>query len=71
MKAVLADAFYFVALLNRADQHHLKAAAAARDLRSNIVTTEWVLTEVADALATSASRRLALHSSVALRSTQR
>jgi hypothetical protein len=28
-----------VALLNRADQHHSKAAAAARDLRSNLVTT--------------------------------
>ena len=59
MKAVFADAFYFVALLNRADQHHPKAAAAARDLRNNLVTTEWVLAEVADALAASASRRLA------------
>ena len=59
MKAVFADAFYFVALLNRADQHHSKADAAARDLRNNLVTTEWVLAEVADALATSASRRLA------------
>ena len=59
MKAVFADAFYFVALLNRADQHHSKAIAAARDLRSNLVTTEWVLAEVADALAASASRRLA------------
>jgi predicted nucleic acid-binding protein len=58
MKAVFADAFYFVALLNRADQHHSKAAAAARDLRNNLVTTEWVLAEVADALAASASRRL-------------
>ncbi len=59
MKAVFADAFYFVALLNRADQHHSKATAAARDLRNNLVTTEWVLAEVADALAASASRRLA------------
>jgi predicted nucleic acid-binding protein len=59
MKAVFADAFYFVALLNRADQHHSKAAAAARDLRNDLVTTEWVLAEVADALAASASRRLA------------
>jgi len=59
MKAVFADAFYFVALLNRADQHHSKATAAARDLRNNLVTTEWVLAEVADALAASASRSLA------------
>ena len=60
MKAVFADAFYFVALLNRADQHHVKTIAAARDLRSHIVTTEWVLAEVADALAASNSRRLAV-----------
>jgi predicted nucleic acid-binding protein len=59
MKAVFADAFYFVALLNRADQHHSKAAAAARDFRNNLVTTEWVLAEVADAFAASPSRRLA------------
>jgi len=58
MKAVFADAFYFVALLNLADQHHSKSAAAARDLRSHLVTTEWTLAEVADALAASASRRL-------------
>lgn len=60
MKAVFADAFYFVALLNRADQHHAKTIAAARELCSNLVTTEWVLAEVADALASSASRRLAV-----------
>lgn len=58
MKAVFADAFYFVALLNRADQYHARAVAAARQLSGNILTTEWVLAEVADALAKSASRRL-------------
>ena len=57
MNRVFADAFYFVALLNRADQYHTKAAAAATQLRGEIVTTEWVLAEVADALADSASRR--------------
>ena len=57
MKRVFADSFYFVALLNRADQHHSRAVAVASQLRDDIVTTEWVLTEVADALAESASRR--------------
>ena len=57
MNRVFADAFYFVALLNRADQYHAKATAAAGQLHGEIVTTEWVLTEVADALADSASRR--------------
>jgi uncharacterized protein len=51
MNRVFADAFYFVALLNRADQFHRKAIAAAQRLRNDIVTTEWVLAEVADALA--------------------
>jgi hypothetical protein len=32
MNRVFADAFYFVALLNRADQCHAKATAAARQL---------------------------------------
>lgn len=58
MKTVFADAFYFVGLLNRADQHHAKVVAAARQLRSDLLTTEWILAEFADALAESASRRL-------------
>ncbi len=60
MNRVFADAFYFVALLNRADQYHAKATAAASQLRGEIVTTEWVLAEVADALADSASGRSAV-----------
>jgi hypothetical protein len=58
VKAVFADAFYFVGLLNRSDQHHAKVTAAARQWHENLITTEWVLTELADALAESASRRL-------------
>ena len=57
MSRIFADAFYFVALLNRADQYHAQAATAASQLRGELVTTEWVLAEVADALADSASRR--------------
>ena len=57
MNRVFADAFYFVALLSRADQYHAKATIAASQLQGEIVTTEWVLAEVADALAESASRR--------------
>jgi len=37
MKAVFADAFYFVALLNRADQYHAKATSLARQLRDDLV----------------------------------
>jgi hypothetical protein len=39
MKAVFADAFYFVACLNRADQHHKKAASFASQNQRPIVTT--------------------------------
>ncbi len=58
VKAVFADAFYFVALINRSDQHHARAIAAARHLHENLITTEWVLMEFADAFAESGSRRL-------------
>ena len=58
MSKVFVDAFYFVGLINREDQHHAKVVTAARQLRGNVVTTEWVLAEFADALAKSASRHL-------------
>ena len=57
MNRVFADTFYFVALLNRNDQHHSKATAAASQLQGEIITSEWVLMELADALAESAVRR--------------
>jgi len=56
MSLVLADAFYFVARLNRHDQHHERVVAFSREFRSSILTTDWVLMEVADALARSESR---------------
>lgn len=56
MKAVFADAFYFVACLNRADQHHKKAASFASQNQRPIVTTTWVLTQVPDAFAASTAR---------------
>jgi len=57
MKPVFADAFYFVACLNRVDQHHQKAVAFAAQFTGKIVTTWCVLTETADALAASNSRK--------------
>lgn len=56
MSAVFADAFYFVARLNRRDQHHDRVVAFARTLRAHLLTTDWILIEVADALAESESR---------------
>ena len=46
----------FCPCLNRADQHHKKAASFASQNQRPIVTTTWVLTEVADAFAASTAR---------------
>ena len=51
MTGIFADAFYYIARLNRADPAHRQAKAFRISRRMHVVTTEWVLTEVADALA--------------------
>jgi predicted nucleic acid-binding protein len=56
MRPVFADAFYFVACLNRLDQYHQKAVAAASQYTGKILTTWCVLIETADALAASSTR---------------
>jgi predicted nucleic acid-binding protein len=45
-----ADSFYFLALFNPRDAAHGRAVSASRNIRGTLITTEWVLTEVADAL---------------------
>jgi predicted nucleic acid-binding protein len=57
MTEVFADAFYYIALLNPADHFHGAAVKATKELRSSLVTTSWVLTEVADALSAPAVRQ--------------
>jgi uncharacterized protein len=49
MRAVFADTFYFLALLDAREERHLQAAEASRDPGIRLVTTEWVLAEFADA----------------------
>jgi predicted nucleic acid-binding protein len=46
-----ADTFYFVALINMDDAAHEAAKALTAELRTPIVTTDWVLVETADAVA--------------------
>jgi predicted nucleic acid-binding protein len=53
MSVVFADAFYFVARLHCRDQHHERVLKFFRDFRARLLTTYWVLMEVADALAES------------------
>ncbi len=56
MTEIFADTFYFLALLNQSDAAHEKAVEAARTLKARLVTTGWVLTELADALADPGNR---------------
>jgi len=55
MTPVFADAYYFFALLNPNDEGHRKAEEFAA-LVDRIVTTEWVLLELADGLSAFAKR---------------
>ena len=55
-----ADSFYYIALLNPADQHHAAAVEATYALNGRIVTTAWVLVEVADALSAPTMRQQVL-----------
>lgn len=56
MSEVFADAFFYIALLNPADRFHPAAVDALRNLQAQLVTTQWVLMEVGDALSAPAIR---------------
>jgi predicted nucleic acid-binding protein len=50
MRTVFADTFYFLALWNPRDKAHAKAIAFTQGYRETILTTDWIVTELADAL---------------------
>jgi uncharacterized protein len=50
MPDVFADTFYYLARLSQADLAHDRAIELSRQITGHVVTTAWVLTEVADAL---------------------
>jgi predicted nucleic acid-binding protein len=56
MSACFADTYFFIALLFENDDAHAKAQARIADLSGRLYTSVWVLTEVADALATPGRR---------------
>jgi hypothetical protein len=57
MTPVFADTFYFIALFNPDDSAHKRAAEYA-GLVDRVVSTEWVLLELADRLSDTANRHL-------------
>ena len=70
MSAVFADAFYFLARLNPGDESHEQAVRVGTQETRPIVTTAWVLTEVADAMSSPANRPAFLRLLETLKSSQ-
>jgi len=60
MSAVFADSAYYLALLNENDELHERAKSATEQMRGPIVTTAWVLAELADAMCRPRNRGLAV-----------
>jgi hypothetical protein len=58
MNRVFADSYFFFAILNPRDAAHAKAMDFGRRHRGPLVTTAWVLTEVADGLASTPRRQV-------------
>jgi uncharacterized protein len=51
MTPVFADSGYYVALLLQTDQSHDRAVEVTRQLQHTVITTAWILTEVANTFA--------------------
>jgi len=58
MKYVFADTLYFLAIISPSDQWHDRAIEATSSRMSPLLTTTWVLAEVADGLAGTQNRHL-------------
>jgi uncharacterized protein len=54
---VFADTFFYLALFNARDTHHRRVLEFVKSYMGGVVTTQWVLTEVADAFASIPQRR--------------
>ena len=70
MSGVFVDAFYFLARLNPGDESHEQAVRVGTQETRPIVTTAWVLTEVADAMSSPANRPAFLRLLETLKSSQ-
>lgn len=56
MKRVFADTHFFIALLNARDEAHARAVRIEKGPQIHLLTTRWVLVELADAMASQAYR---------------
>jgi hypothetical protein len=56
VRRIFADSFYFFAASSVCDPWHAEALNFAQTYSGNLVTTEWVITEVADGMTKPAQR---------------
>ena len=61
MNLIFADSFYFFALINPNDQSHNAAIQYSSLPIGPIITTAWILTELADGLSRVSDRKLFIH----------
>lgn len=50
MSVVFADTYFYLALINKADAAHEPVTRFAATFRGTVLTTQWILTELADAM---------------------
>lgn len=58
MSVLFADTFYYIALLSPTDNAHASAVAFTSGFDGRMVTTAWVLTELADGMAAPGNRQV-------------
>ena len=58
MKRVFADTYYFIGLLNPDDSAHRRVIDYSEHNNPPLITTAWVMTELADGLAKTSNRQL-------------
>jgi len=58
MNATFADTFFYIAILNPTDLAHSAAKNFMKSFTGSIVTTDWILTELADGLCGTLTRQL-------------
>ena len=60
MRAVFADTFFILAAVNPRDAAHARAIAFSSQFGGELITTDWVVLEVANALAGGRNRAAAV-----------
>ena len=57
MRTLFADAFYYIALLSPTDAAHTRAVEFTKTYNELMVTTAWIITELADGMADASTRQ--------------